>query len=48
MFQMKEGTSMWNAVPSIISIGDSMICSDIWHKYNERYFEIVVRNFTSR
>ena len=25
-----------------------MICSDIWHKYHEWYFEIVVRNFTSR
>ena len=30
------------------SIGNSMICSDIWHKYHERYFEIVIRNFTSR
>ena len=20
-----------------------MICSDIWHKYHERYFEIVIR-----
>ena len=48
MFQMKEGTSMWNTLPPIISIGDSMICSDIWQKYNERYFEIVVRNFRSR
>ena len=28
-----------------ISIGNSMICSDIWHKYNEWYFEIVIRNF---
>ena len=31
-----------------ISIGNSMICSDIWHKYHEWYFEIVLRNFTSR
>ena len=31
-----------------ICIGNSMICSDIWHKYHERYFEIVIRNFTSR
>ena len=31
-----------------ISIGNSMICSDIWHKYQEWYFEIVVRIFTSR
>ena len=30
-----------------IRIGNSIICSDIWHKYNERYFEIVIRNFTS-
>ena len=29
-------------------IGNSMICSDIWHKYHEWYFKIVVRNFTSR
>ena len=31
-----------------ISIGNSMICSDIWHKYHEWYFEIVIRHFTSR
>ena len=30
---------------SSISIGNSMICSDIWHKYNEWYFLIVIRNF---
>ena len=23
----------------------SMICSDIWHKYHEWYFKIVIRNF---
>ena len=28
--------------------GNSMICSHIWHKYHERYFKIVQRNFTSR
>ena len=28
-------------------IGNSIICSDIWHKHHERYFEIVIRNFTS-
>ena len=28
-----------------ISIGNSMICSDIRHKYHEWYFEIVVRKF---
>ena len=27
--------------------GNSMICSDIWHKYHERYFKIVLRNFMS-
>ena len=31
-----------------ISIGNSMICSDIWHKYHEWYFKIVIRNFPSR
>jgi len=31
-----------------ICIGNSLICSDIWHKYQEWYFEIVIRNFTSR
>ena len=31
-----------------ICIGNSMICSDIWHKYHEWYFKIVTRNFTSR
>ena len=30
-----------------ISIGNSMICSNIWHKYHEWYFEIIIRNFTS-
>ena len=29
-------------------IGNSMICSDIWHKYHEWYFKLVIRNFTSR
>ena len=32
----------------LISIGDSMICNDIWHKYHVSYFEIVIRNFTGR
>ena len=31
-----------------LSIGNSMICSDIWHKYHEWYFEIVIQNFASR
>ena len=25
-----------------------MICSDIWHKYHDWHFEIVLRNLTSR
>ena len=32
---------------SVICIGSSMICSDIWRKYHERCFKIVIRNFTS-
>ena len=28
----------------LLSVGNSMICSDIWHKYHECYFEIVLRN----
>ena len=31
-----------------ISLGNSIICSGILHKYHEWYFEIVIRNFTSR
>ena len=31
-----------------VSLGNSMICSDIWHEYHEWYFEIVTCNFTSR
>ena len=27
-----------------ICTGNSMICSDIWHKYHEWYFKIVIRN----
>ena len=26
-----------------IRIGNSMICSDIWHKYHKGYFKIVLR-----
>ena len=28
---------------SIICIGNSMICSDIWHKYHQWYFKVVIR-----
>ena len=31
-----------------ISISNSMIYSDIWHKSLELYFKIVIRNFTAR
>ena len=31
-----------------ISIGNSMVCSDIWHKYHEWYFKIVLHNFAVR
>ena len=31
-----------------VSTGNTVICSDIWLKYHERYFETVKRNFTSR
>ena len=27
----------WN----VICIGNSMICSDIWHKYHKWYFELL-------
>ena len=33
---------------ALISIGNSMICSDISYKYHEWYFEIVIRNRTAR
>ena len=31
-----------------ICIGNSMICSDIWHKYHEWYFEILLLYVISR
>ena len=37
----------WKTAPKFsrkICIGNSMICSDIWHKYHRWYFEIVIRN----
>ena len=30
----------------LFCIGNSMICSDIWHKYHGWYFKIVIGNFT--
>ena len=32
---------------TIISIGNSMICSNIWHKYHEWYFKIVIQKSLS-
>ena len=29
-----------------ICVGNSMICIDIWHKYHEWYFQIVIRNLS--
>ena len=37
-----------NSFSTLICIGNSMICSDIWQKYHERYFEIFIRDCTSR
>ena len=41
--------SNWSYLKNLwLSIGTSIICSDIWHKYHVWYFEIVIQNFTSR
>ena len=32
---------------TIISIGNSILCSDIWHKYHEWYFTIVIQKSLS-
>ena len=29
-----------------ISVGNSIICCDIWHKYHEWYFKIVIREMS--
>ena len=49
-FALQGQDSYWMSLGIIlrISIGNSMICSDIWHKYHELYFNIVIRDFTSR
>ena len=45
--------SKWNyrnfscsSIIDVICIGNSMNCSDIWHKYHLWYFEMVIRNVT--
>ena len=50
IFHGRQRKWMSNFTRYVISIGNSMICSDInnWHKYHEWYFEIVILNFTSR
>ena len=48
IFHGRQRKWMSNFTRYVISIGNSMICCDIWHKYHEWYFEIVIRNFTSR
>ena len=47
-FNLSELTGQ--TIPRVMRIflGNSMVCSDIWHKYREWYFEIVIRNFTGR
>ena len=49
-FALPGQDSYWMSLDIIlrISIGNSMICSDIWHKYHEWYFNIVIHDFTSR
>ena len=41
-------TNRWPSCSNGSSIGNSMICSDIWHKYYKWYFKIAMWNFTSR
>ena len=48
IFHGRQRKWMSNFTRYVISIGNSMICCDIWHKYHEWYFEIVILNFTSR
>ena len=44
ILRIHRNIASWNR---FLCIGNSMICSDIWHKYHEWYFKIVIRNFTS-
>ena len=48
VFELKEGKSVRLNCISYLIIGNSMICSDIWHKYHQWYFKTVIRNFMSR
>ena len=44
MAEAKWEISRLKAFERKISIGNSLICSDIWHKYHEWYFKIVLHN----
>ena len=46
--QLKLPSSCQIANSNGVCIGNSMISSDIWHRYHEWYFKIVIRNFPSR
>ena len=41
-------SSQWIKHLILVCVGNSMICSDIWHIYHEWFFKIVIRNFMSR
>ena len=41
--RVRNGKCLSNLSCYIICIGNSMFCSEIWHKYHEWYFEIVTR-----
>ena len=45
---VNHGSGISNISIFGICIGNSVICSDIWRKYQEWYFKIVIPNFTSR
>ena len=47
IFKWQPSKLLWIWIFGAVRIGNSMICSDIWHKYHKWYFEIVIRNFTS-
>ena len=40
-------SNLRNFTAYIIIIGNSMICSNIWHKYHKWYFKVVIHNFMS-
>ena len=42
--ELSEAYQLPSLIPLRSSSGNSMNCSDIWHKYHEWYFEIVIHN----